>query len=105
MARSHLDGHPNGHGIDGAETEPHQTFNSGNGNCYHSTLINVEGNPDIMEVNMEVSKRTKPKGYDINKEQYSDSNGGKNLQNQCCLDVYQRANNVCGQRGQVGATF
>ena len=77
MARSHLDGHPNGHGIDGAETEPHQTFNSGNGNCYHSTLINVEGNPDIMEVNMEVSKRTKPKGYNINKEQYSDSNGGK----------------------------
>lgn len=27
---------------------------------------------------MEVDERTKPKGYDINEEQYSDSNDGKN---------------------------
>ena len=79
VERSHRDGHPNGHDIDGAETKPQQTFNSGNGNCYHLTSINVEGNPDIMEDNMEVAECTKHKGYDINEEQYSDSNDGKNL--------------------------
>ena len=44
----------------------------------HLTSINVEGNPDIMEDNMEVAECMKHKGYDINEEQYSDSNDGKN---------------------------
>ncbi|XP_030965677.1 uncharacterized protein LOC115986615 isoform X1 [Quercus lobata] len=43
------DGNPNSHGIDGAETEPLQNFNSGNGHSYHSTTVIEKGNSEIME--------------------------------------------------------
>ncbi|KAF3958105.1 hypothetical protein CMV_016946 [Castanea mollissima] len=52
----------NGHGIDGAETEPLQNFNSGNGHSYHSTTIIEEGNLEIVEV----VERTELKGPEIN---------------------------------------
>ena len=45
----HRDGNPNGYGIDGAETEPQQNFNSGNGHSYHSMTVIEKGNLEIME--------------------------------------------------------
>ncbi|XP_075643286.1 uncharacterized protein LOC142614620 isoform X1 [Castanea sativa] len=64
VAQSHQDGNPNdnGHGIDGAETEPLQNFNSGNGHSYHSTTEIEEGNLEIVEV----VERTELKGPEIN---------------------------------------
>ena len=49
LEQYHRDGNPNGYGIDGAETEPQQNFNSGNGHSYHSTTVIEKGNSEIME--------------------------------------------------------
>nr|POE97866.1 hypothetical protein CFP56_33808 [Quercus suber] len=73
-AQSSRDGNPNRYDIDGAKTDPQQTINSGNGHSYHSTSINEEGNPDIMEV----VECTKLNGPDTNDEQYPDINAGQN---------------------------
>uniref|UniRef100_A0A7N2L6U1 Endonuclease/exonuclease/phosphatase domain-containing protein n=1 Tax=Quercus lobata TaxID=97700 RepID=A0A7N2L6U1_QUELO len=51
-------------------------YNSSNGHIYHSTTINEEGNPNIMEV----VERTELNGLDTNDEQYPDINAGQNLE-------------------------
>ena len=74
VTQSHQDGKLNSHGIDGVETTPQQNFNSSNGHSYHSMTIIEERNLDITEV----LERIELNGTDINEEQYSDINDGKN---------------------------
>jgi len=82
-AQAHKSGKPNSHGIDGAETDPQQNVNEGNGHSYHSTIITEEGNPNIMEI----VERREFNGIGINEEQISELTAEINPKNHAGLFV------------------